>query len=92
LTDANDPYTVLSTDYYLSCNVNGGSLSIELPDAPATGKVYIVKDAGGDAVTNNITVTTAGGVVTIDGDTSRVISTNFASLQFVFNSTSWEVF
>jgi hypothetical protein len=93
LTDANDPYTVLSTDYYLSCNVSGGSLSIELPDAPTTGKVYIVKDAGGDAAgVNTLSVTTAGGVVTIDGDTTRNFVADYECLQFVFNGTSYEVF
>lgn len=92
LTSASSPYTVLSSDYYLSCDVSGGVLTINLPNAPTTGKVYIVKDSGGDANTNNITVTTVGGVVTIDGATSRVISTDYAALQFVFNGTSYEVF
>lgn len=92
LDDGDSPYTVLQTDYYMSCNVSGGTLTIDLPDAPTTGKVYIVKDSGGDAATNNITVTTSGGIVTIDGATSRVISTDYASLQFVFNGTSYEVF
>jgi len=92
LTDTDSPYTVLSSDYYMSCDVSGGTLTIDLPDAPTTGKVYIVKDSGGDANTNNITVTTSGGVVTIDGATSRVMSTNYEALQFVFNGTSYEVF
>jgi len=92
LDNTDSPYTVLSSDYYMSCDVSGGTLTIDLPDAPTTGKVYIVKDAGGDANTNNITVTTSGGIVTIDGATARVISTDYAALQFVFNGTSYEVF
>jgi hypothetical protein len=92
LSDADSPYTVLSTDYYMSCDVSLGVLTINLPDAPTTGRVYIVKDSGGDANTNNITVTTVSGVVTIDGSISRVMSTDYENLQFVFNGTSYEVF
>lgn len=92
LDDTDSTYTVLTTDYYMSCDVSGGILRIDLPAAPATGKVFIVKDAGGDCNTNNITVTTAAGVVTIDGATSRVMSTDFEALQFVFNGSSYEVF
>jgi hypothetical protein len=63
LTDADSAYVVLSTDYYLSCNVNAGILEIDLPNAGNTGRVIVVKDSGGDANTNNITVTTVGGTV-----------------------------
>lgn len=92
LDNTDSTYTVLTTDYYMSCNVSAGILDIDLPNAPTTGSVWIVKDSGGDAATNNITVSTVGGVVTIDGATSRVISTNYESLQFIFNGTSYEVF
>lgn len=92
LDNTDSPYTVLSTDYYMSCNVSGGSLTIEFPNAPNTGKVFIVKDSIGNSAANNITVTTVGGVVTIDGTTSRIIATDFASLNFIFNGTFYEVF
>jgi len=92
LDNTDSPYTVLSTDYYMSCDVSAGVLTVLLPNAPTTGKVFIVKDSTGDSTTNNITVTTVGGVVTIDGTTSRVIATDFLSLSFVFNGTSYEVF
>lgn len=85
-------YTVLTTDYYLSCDVSGGTLQVNLPNAPTTGSVWVVKDAGGDANTNNITVTTPGASVTIDGSTTFVMNTNYESANFVFNATSYEVF
>lgn len=92
LDNTDSPYTVLSTDYYLSCDVTSGVLSIEMPNAPDTGKVYVVKDSAGNASSFNITVTTAGGVVTIDGSTSFVLNTDYEAAQFVFNGTSYEVF
>lgn len=92
LDNTDSPYTVLTSDYYMSCDVSVGVLQIELPDAPTTGKVWIVKDSDGNAATNNITVTTAGGVVTIDGSTTFVMNTDYQSAQFVFNGTSYEVF
>jgi len=92
LTDASSPYVVLSTDYYMTCNVSGGPLQINLPNAPTTGTVYIVKDSGGNAATNNITVTTVGGVVNIDGATTFVMNTAYEAATFLFNGSAWEIF
>lgn len=92
LDNTDSPYTVLSTDEYLSCDVSGGVLTIDLPDAPTTGRVVIVKDSTGSAAASNITVTTVGGVVTLDGATSVTMNTAYEALQFIFNGTSYEVF
>lgn len=92
LDNTDSPYTVLDPDYYLTCDVTLGVLTIDLPDAPSTGRTYIVKDAAGNAATNNITVTTTGGVVTIDGSTTFVMNTDYQAAQFIFNGTSYEVY
>lgn len=92
INDTDSPYTVLSTDEYLSCDISGGILTIELPDAPTTGRVIKVKDLGGDAATNNISVTTVGGAVTIDGATTYTMNTNYQAISVIFNGTSYEVF
>lgn len=92
LNDTDSPYTVLDADEYLSCDVSSGILSIELPNAPTTGRVIRIKDSGGDANTNNISVTTAGGVVTIDGATTYTINADYQSISVIFNGTSYEVF
>ena len=86
------PYTVLSTDYYISANVSSGAVTLKLPNAPTTNRTFIIKDKNGAAATNNITVTTVGGSVTIDGATSYTISTNYAAVNLVFNGTSYEVY
>lgn len=92
IDNTDSPYIVLSTDEYLSCDVSLGVLTIQLPNAPTTGRVIIIKDSAGNCAANNITVTTVGGVVTIDGGTSFVMNTNYESISVIFNGTSYEVF
>jgi hypothetical protein len=89
---AASPYTVLSTDYYISCDVTAGVITVKLPNGPSTGRIFTVKDKVGLSATSNITVTTVGGAVNIDGATSYTISTNYAAINLIFNGTSYEVF
>lgn len=86
------PYTVLGTDQYLSVDTTGGVVVIDLPNAPVTGRVITIKDAVGNAAVNQITVTTVGGVVTIDGVTSYPMNVNYQSIELIFDGTKYEVF
>jgi hypothetical protein len=92
VNNAASPYTVLSTDQFLAVNTSGGAVSILLPNAPTTGRVIYVKDSVGLSATSNITITTVGGSVTIDGSTSYVLKTNYAAISLIFDGTSYEVF
>lgn len=89
---AASPYTVLSSDFYLGVNATAGTVSILLPNAPATGRIFVVKDTNGQAATNNITVTTVGGAVTIDGSTSFVMNTTYEAVSLIFNGVNYEVY
>lgn len=86
------PYTVLSTDDYLGVDSSGGAITVKLPNGPATGRVFYVKDSTGSAAAHNITITTVGGAVNIDGATSFVMNTNYESASVIFNGTSYEIF
>ncbi|MFI5332581.1 MAG: hypothetical protein ACHQVS_00600 [Candidatus Babeliales bacterium] len=86
------PYVVLLTDEYLGVDSSGGAITIELPNAPATGQVWVIKDTTGSAVAHNITVTTVGGVVNIDGATSYVMNTVHTSIEVIFNGSAYEIF
>ena len=86
------PYTVLATDYYISCVSSGGTITIKLPNAPTTNRLFIIKDQSGDASTSNISVTTAGGSVTIDGQTTYTLVSNYSAINLLFNGTSYEVY
>lgn len=85
------PYVVLSTDFYLSVDTSVAR-TIELPNAPVTGRVFVIKDSSGTATSNNISVTTVGGSVTIDAVTTYTMNQNYGSMQVIFNGTSYEVF
>ena len=89
------PYTVTGTDYYISADTNSataGTITILLPNAPTTLREFIIKDRTGAASINNIFVTTVGGAVTIDGQTTYTLAGNYSSIQLLFNGTSYEVF
>lgn len=86
------PYIVLATDYYLSVDASGGAITVQLPNAPTSDRTFVVKDRTGSAGTNNITITTVGGSVTLDGATSFVMNTAYESVQLIFNGTSYEVY
>ena len=92
VTFAMSPYTVLATDYYISVDSSGGPVTIRLPNAPAFFRQFIVKDRTGNATTNNVTLTTVGGVVTIDGMTTYIFDETFESAEMLFNGTSFEIF
>lgn len=92
LTNADSPYVVQGTDYFLACNTTGGTIVIHFPNAPSKGDAFVVKDSLGTSATNAITVSTVGGTVTFDGTTSKLINTNYASIQIIFDGTNYEIF
>jgi hypothetical protein len=83
---AASPYTVLTTDYYISVDSSGGAVTLRFPNAPTAKQVWIVKDRTGNASTNNITLTTPGGTVTFDGLTSYVMNSNYQAVNLLANS------
>lgn len=91
---SSSPYTVLSTDIYLSVDCSGGAKTINLP-AVATagdGRVIVVKDASGDAAANNITIT-PNGAETIDEQANAILIANYVAINLMANTTTsnWEI-
>lgn len=86
------PYVVLNSDEFLGVDSSVLAITVELPNAPAIGRVFIIKDISGDAPSNNITVTTVGGIVDIDGATTFVMNSAYESIQLLFNGTEYLVF
>ena len=82
-------YTASTTDYYLGIDSTNGTVEIRLPDAAgcSDGQTYVIKDEGGNASTNNITVM-ASGAQTIDGANSVILESPYAALQLYCNGTS----
>lgn len=89
IDDTDSTYTVLSTDQMISCDVSSGVITINLPNSTTTGRRIWIKDNSGNAATNNITLTTPGGTVTIDGVTSYAMNTDYQSVTAVFDGTNY---
>lgn len=85
------PYVVLATDQYLGVDCSVIPITIQLPNAPLTGRVFIIKDRTGSANINNITVTTVGGVVNIDGATSYIMNTQYSAISVLFDGTAYQI-
>lgn len=93
VTHGMSPYTVLSTDNYISCDTSGGAITLLFPNAPTADQTWIVKDRTGNAGANNITVTTVGGAINIDGSTSQVLAANYIAIQLLANATpTYEIY
>ncbi|SRR5216684_4830763 len=87
------PYSLnVASDCFVSVD-SSAARTVKLPNtANTTGIIYIIKDRVGSAATNNISVTTVGGTVTIDGVTTYTISTNYGSVSVIWNGTTYEIF
>lgn len=81
------PYTLLSGDYTILADATSGNLTMTLQAAAShTGRIYKIKKI--DASVNTVTID-ANGSETIDGATTQVISTQWASVTIQSNGTSW---
>jgi len=85
------PYTAVATDYYIRVDTTAAARTINLPNTTTTGRTYVIKDSVGNATANNITVTTPGGAVLIDGAATNVIGANYGFRRYTFNGTGYEV-
>lgn len=78
--------TTLDNTYYtVLADSTGGAFTISLPAAPDQGQAYKIKDSGGNALTNNITISGNGN--NIDGSASASINTDYGALELVYDST-----
>jgi hypothetical protein len=92
VNNAASPYTSIATDYYISCDPSAGTITLNIPNSPTIYRLFIIKDRTGHASANNISITTPGGSVTIDGQTTYKIASNYGSVYLLYNGTSYEVF
>jgi len=86
------PYVVLVTDDYLSVDSSGGAITVQLPNAATLSRTFIIKDRTGSAATHNITVTTVGGAVNIDGATTFIMNTAYQAVSVIGNGSTYELY
>lgn len=81
--------TMLNESVLAVNKASGAATAVTLPAGPKPGQVVVVKDAKGDAATNNITVTPAAG--NVDGAANHVISENYGAATYYYNGTEWNI-
>ena len=85
------PYTVAEGDYVILVEGTGSPRTIDLPaKANHAGRVLIIKDATGNASSNNIEID-PNGSETIDGTSTKLMSGDKSSLTIVCGSDQWFV-
>jgi hypothetical protein len=80
-------YPATNDDYFIGVIFNGAT-TITLP-AGTLGKIFIIKDSTGDALTNPITVVATAS--TIDGQASYIIDSPWGSIGLIYNGIEWNV-
>ena len=82
-----------ATDHFIGVDTTSQSVTITLPatNSVVVGKIFLIKDEGGNAGTNNITIATTGNV-NIDGDSTIKLDTDYASVSVYYSGAEWHVY
>jgi hypothetical protein len=84
--DADSPYTVTSTDYYVGVNGAGAGVIINLP-VGVDGRELVIKSEAGQ--TSNITIN-PNGVQTVENAASySILAATDGSVTLIFRDTNW---
>lgn len=87
LTNADSPYTALSTDELLLVNAAAGNVLVNLPSAAVSGKQYVIKKT--DNSTNTVTVDPSGSE-TLDGETTLVLDGTNSLVGITSDGSNWQ--
>jgi hypothetical protein len=80
---------VLVTDDYLAITTLAAPFTITMPANPISGDTYQIKDTTGNAGTSNVTI--AGNGNNIDGASSFVLTSAYASVTLTYTGTQWSI-
>ena len=82
-------YTVKKSNYIIGVDSTSNPVTVTLPDAStlADGQSFIVKDEGGSAFNNNITIS-ASGSQQINNSNTAVLEVPYSSIQLYCNGTN----
>ena len=87
-------YTIAATDHYIGLDTTSNAITVTLPalSAVTAGKTYVIKDEGGTAGTNNITIEGAG-TEKVDGQINQTITADYESLSlYCGGARGWFIF
>jgi hypothetical protein len=82
-------YTLSSTDSIVLGNATAGAFTLTLPDATTCqGRRYMLKKTDSSA---NVVTVGATNSQTIDGTTTRALSTQYANIDVVSDGSNWQI-
>lgn len=86
-------YSIQLSDYYVGVNTTSNPITLTVPAASTAveGQTFAVKDEGGQAGTNKITLARSGGD-TIDGDVSQLIESPYGAVMLYTDGANWFVY
>jgi hypothetical protein len=80
ITNAASPYTMLAATEYLTCDATSGAITVNLPAATGTGKVYYITKI--DSSVNAVTLD-GNASETINGSLTTTLNTQYESVRIV---------
>ena len=85
-----EDYTLTTSDYYIGVDTTSNPVTLSLPNANTTtsGQTFVVKDEGGAANNNNITVHISIEGNTIDGGDSVILESPYAAVSIYSNGVT----
>jgi hypothetical protein len=86
-------YSITSADHFVGVDTSNGAVTLTLPATSdvAEGKIYIIKDEGGNAATNNIIINTADSAK-IDSLNAVSLVSNYGAISIYFNASDWHIY
>jgi len=82
-----------ATDHFIGVDTTSQAITITLPKTSdvGVGKIFLLKDEGGNAGTNSVTIATADSA-TIDGSSTIQLDSDYAAISIYYNGTEWSVY
>jgi hypothetical protein len=84
--DADSPYAVTSTDYYIGVNGAGAGVTINLP-VGVDGRELVIKSEAGQ--TSDITVNPNGAETVENAASYSILAATDGSVTLIFRDTNW---
>ncbi len=82
-------YSITTADYTINCDATGGAFTVTLPTAVGiTGQLFVIRKV--DSTFSAITIATTSSQ-TIDGVTTRTLSTQYDSMTVQSNGSNWVI-
>jgi hypothetical protein len=88
-----DDRTAGADYHFIGVNTMTKPVTITLPNGMdiSSGKILLIKDEGGNASVNAITVTTNDGAL-IDGNGSVTLVSDYAAISMYYNGSGWHIY